>query len=94
MRQEYRQGAGWGQRRTRAGLALLIVLAAVATTGSEGSQDSSREFRGACYCRAQRELMCTANVTARECDLRSREALCDDWYWKERLPCWNWGYGG
>jgi hypothetical protein len=36
--------------------------------------------------------MCTANLTER--DLRSRDALCDDWFWKERLACWNWGYGG
>jgi len=22
------------------------------------------------------------------------EELCDDWFWLERRPCWNWGYGG
>jgi len=22
------------------------------------------------------------------------EALCDDWFWFERLTCRNWGYGG
>ena len=60
-----------------------------------GAADASaREFRGACYCRAQRELMCTADLTARECELRSTHAFCDEWFWKERLPCWNWGYGG
>jgi hypothetical protein len=20
--------------------------------------------------------------------------LCDDWFWLERRPCWNWGDGG
>lgn len=38
--------------------------------------------------------MCTAHLTARECELRSTQAFCDEWFWKERLPCWNWGYGG
>jgi len=38
-------------------------------------------FVGAC-CRAPGILQC--------CE----EALFDDWIWKERLPCWNWGYGG
>jgi len=27
-------------------------------------------------------------------EARGDEALCDDWFWKDRLPCWNWGYGG
>ena len=45
-------------------------------------------------CRAQRDLMCTANLTERECDRASKHALCDEWFWRERLACWNWGYGG
>jgi hypothetical protein len=39
-------------------------------------------------------LQCTANLTERECHRQCDEALCDDWFWKDRLPCWNWGYGG
>jgi hypothetical protein len=80
--------------RRRLGLAVLLLMTALAPGGSRADETTSRELRGACYCRAHRELLCTANLTARECDLRSKEALCDDWFWKERLPCWNWGYGG
>jgi hypothetical protein len=49
---------------------------------------------GACYCRMADALQCTANLTEPECRHRCDEALCDDWFWKDRLPCWNWGYGG
>ena len=71
----------------------FVILAALATTGSTADQ-ARPEFRGACYCRAQGELMCTANLTERECDRASKLALCDDWFWRGRLACWNWGYGG
>ncbi|HXJ77247.1 MAG TPA: hypothetical protein VMS64_01045 [Candidatus Methylomirabilis sp.] len=83
-------------RYSRLRLTLMAMLAFVALVGprSAAEEADSREFRGACYCRTQRELMCSANLTARECDLRSKLALCDDWFWKERLACWNWGYGG
>jgi hypothetical protein len=74
--------------------ALLLTAIALAPAGSRADDTTSRELRGACYCRVQRELMCTANLTARECELRSTHAFCDEWFWKERLPCWNWGYGG
>jgi hypothetical protein len=50
--------------------------------------------RGACYCRMADALHCTGNVTEPECRRQCDEALCDDWFWKDRLPCWNWGYGG
>lgn len=73
---------------------MLLIVMALAPAGSGADEVTSRELRGACYCRAQHELMCAANLTARECDLRSKEAFCDEWFWKERLPCWNWGYGG
>jgi hypothetical protein len=39
-------------------------------------------------------LQCEDDVTERDCDARCAEALCDDWFWLERRPCWNWGYGG
>jgi len=51
-------------------------------------------LQGACYCRMAEALQCTADLTERDCRRRCDEALCDDWFWKERLPCWNWGYGG
>jgi hypothetical protein len=79
---------------SRRGLGVLVVLAAVLPAGSRAEESPAREFTGACYCRVQRELFCTANLTERQCDLRSKQAFCDDWFWKERLPCWNWGYGG
>ena len=75
-------------------LAAALVVVALASPRSGADESASREFRGACYCRGGGELMCAANLTARECELRSRHAFCDEWFWKERLPCWNWGYGG
>ncbi len=80
--------------RRRLPLVMVLAIAALASSRSAAGDADSREFRGACYCRAQRELMCAPNLTARECDLRSKQALCDEWFWKERLACWNWGYGG
>jgi hypothetical protein len=65
------------------------LLAAAAATAVEPSA-----LRGACYCREGAALHCTANLTERDCRRQCDEALCDDWFWKERLPCWNWGYGG
>jgi hypothetical protein len=50
--------------------------------------------RGACYCRAGAALQCTADLTERDCRRQCDEAACDDWFWRDRLPCWNWGYGG
>jgi len=40
------------------------------------------------------ELKCVGVVTKSACDKQCAEALCDDWFWMERLTCWNWGYGG
>ena len=73
---------------------MMLIVVALVSARSAAVEADSREFKGACYCRAQGELMCTANMTARECDLRSKLALCDEWFWKERLACWHWGYGG
>ena len=44
--------------------------------------------------RAGETLSCTNDLSERDCSRRCDEALCDEWFWKERLPCWNWGYGG
>jgi len=78
-----------------AGCGLVVLIGLALGAGSSSAADvTPRELRGACYCRAQRELMCTADLTARECEHRSTHAFCDEWFWKERLACWNWGYGG
>jgi hypothetical protein len=74
----------------------LLILAAVCLGGATASAEGPRlpVFVGACYCRAAGTLHCTGDLTEKECQRRCDEALCDDWFWKERLPCWNWGYGG
>jgi len=78
----------------RAGLSLLLI-AAIASSGAVIARaQAPRTFLGACYCRAGETLKCTSNLTEPDCRRRCDEALCDDWFWKERLPCWNWGYGG
>ena len=69
------------------GLAALLSAALCADGVAE-------TFHGACYCCAAGKLECTADLSERECRRRCDEALSDDWFWKERLPCWNWGYGG
>ena len=79
-----------------AGLGIGMVLA----TGVAGSRAADlrvadrTEFTGSCYCRAEGKLTCTPDLTLAVCQRRCDEELCDDWFWKERLPCWNWGYGG
>jgi hypothetical protein len=78
---------------------LVVILLAVAAGGfaaepRTGQDDARLVLSGACYCRAAGALHCTANLSERECRRQCDEALCDDWFWKERLPCWNWGYGG
>jgi hypothetical protein len=74
----------------------IVLAVTLLTAGAHVSpgHDAKTAWRGACYCRAAGELSCTANLTEAECDRRCREALCDDWFWRERLVCWNWGYGG
>jgi hypothetical protein len=49
---------------------------------------------GASYGRAPGKLDCVAGMTRAQCDKQCAEALCDDWFWIERFPGWNWGYGG
>jgi hypothetical protein len=75
----------------------LLMLAAVCSGGAAGTRAEGPRplvFLGACYCRAAGILHCAADLTESDCRRRCDEALCDDWFWKERLPCWNWGYGG
>lgn len=71
---------------------VLLTLGAGGAARAEGPEGLA--FLGACYCRAAGELSCTANLTESDCRRHCDEALCDDWFWRERLPCWNWGYGG
>ncbi len=81
----------------RAASVLVLLVAAAGGFAAEpraGGDDTRPVFSGACYCRAAGALHCTANLSERECRRQCEEALCDDWFWKERLPCWNWGYGG
>jgi hypothetical protein len=78
---------------------LGVTLLAAAAGGPVAELPAAAAARtapghGACYCRVGEALQCTANLTERECHRQCDEALCDDWFWKDRLPCWNWGYGG
>jgi hypothetical protein len=77
-------------------LAVLCGLAAIMVAGPSAHAGREREvaWRGACYCRMAAELECTGDLTERECTRHCQESLCDDWFWLERRPCWNWGYGG
>ena len=78
-------------------IVLSLALVTVAAAGNPAEPPAGRTeiaFRGACYCKTGTTLQCTGNLTERDCRRQCDEALCDDWFWKERLPCWNWGYGG
>ncbi len=77
----------------RAGLGAVLVLGA-ATLTEPADPPQALEFTGACYCRAAGELRCVADLLEPECKRRCADELCDDWFWLERRPCWNWGYGG
>jgi hypothetical protein len=79
----------------RAILVLLLIVAAGVGGDIVAARAETRwVFLGACYCRAAGTLECTNNLSEADCRRRCDEALCDDWFWRERLPCWNWGYGG
>jgi hypothetical protein len=83
--------------RIAVGLALLLGLMGGGNGIAADNAQAPRPptvFVGACYCRAQGTLQCEGGLTEGDCRQRCDEALCDDWFWKERLPCWNWGYGG
>jgi hypothetical protein len=73
-------------------LALLAVVPGPVATAPPDPRLAA--LRGACYCRAEGELNCVGVLTQAECSKQCAEALCDDWFWLERLTCWNWGYGG
>jgi len=79
-----------------AALSALCLVLDVASPARVATAPDSRqdEFRGACYCRASGELHCLGLLTQATCHKRCADELCDDWFWMERLTCWNWGYGG
>jgi hypothetical protein len=72
----------------------LVLLVATVADGPAAEPPRPDGLRGACYCRMAASLECSPNLTEADCRRQCDEALCDDWFWKERLPCWNWGYGG
>jgi len=74
----------------RLGLATLLAGMFAATSRAADPVNWS----GACYCRGGGTLRCTADLTHDACRRQCDHELCDEWFWKERLPCWNWGYGG
>jgi hypothetical protein len=78
----------------RATLGLLLLAAAGSGGAAAARAQAPPVFLGACYCRTADTLQCTGGLSEPECRRRCDEALCEDWFWKERLPCWNWGYGG
>ena len=86
---------GDGRARRIARLALGALLA-LGLTGPSGTlaQRARWELTGSCYCKAGGELSCVSDQTENQCKHRCTEELCDDWFWLERRPCWNWGYGG
>ena len=76
---------------TALGFALLVGAAAA---GPAAEPPPPARLHGACYCQMAEALSCTVDLTEADCHRHCDEALCDDWFWKDRLPCWNWGYGG
>jgi hypothetical protein len=75
-------------------MAFTVILALGAPGATSTSAAPAAELLGACYCKAGGDLTCLGELTERACDRRCQDELCDDWYWLERRPCWNWGYGG
>lgn len=74
------------------------VVALVMLGAGPASESADTEARwsltGGCYCRTAGELRCLGQLTEQQCARSCVEELCDDWFWLERRPCWNWGYGG
>ena len=82
-----------GDAQATAARRLLLGTLLVVALATPGASDTT-DFTGACYCRAAAELRCVGDLVERECNRRCADELCDDWFWLERRPCWNWGYGG
>ena len=80
--------------RTTTRRAVLGVLLLLALAAGGAAAEGPTVFLGACYCREAGTLRGTGDLSEPDCRRLCDEALCDEWFWKERLPCWNWGYGG
>ena len=72
--------------------ALLVAISVGGAQGSDAPRATALE--GACYCRIEKRLECLGVLPERDCARRCTEEFCDEWFWLERRPCWNWGYGG
>lgn len=72
----------------------LVVGGVVLGGGGHAAREPRFVLLGACYCQAAGELRCAADLTEPDCRRRCEQELCDRWFWLERRPCWNWGYGG
>ncbi len=77
-----------------AGFCVTLAVVVPSPVATAPPDTRNAELPGACYCRAMDQLKCVGVVTQAECNKQCAEALCDDWFWMERMPCWNWGYGG
>ena len=86
-------GRGRARRVGPFALSALLTLGPTNTNGTL-AQPGRWEFTGSCYCKTAGELRCVSDQTEVQCQRRCAEELCDDWFWLERRPCWNWGYGG
>lgn len=75
-------------------IGVLLFAPWLAVAEPVADETSWRVLRGSCYCRGGGMLGCVSDLTHRECERRCVAELCDDWFWLERRPCWNWGYGG
>ena len=92
---EQSQLPAWAPPRSCRCLVLGAVFSLVLMGGGKSADErNGLELTGACYCRAGGELRCAADLTEGDCGRRCTEELCDDWFWLDRRPCWNWGYGG
>ena len=93
-------------RLFRTALVVAVLAAPVASDAAERPPEGVREprqapreaeprgLRGACYLAFAERRECTADTTEAECRQRCDDELCDSYTWLDRLPCWNWGYGG
>jgi hypothetical protein len=77
-----------------AGFCVILGIVVPSPVGTAPPDSRDADLRGACYCRVMSELKCVSVITRAECDKQCAENMCDDWFWMERLTCWNWGYGG
>lgn len=93
-------------RLVGAALVVAVLLAPAASGGAERPPEGLRQprpasgeagprgLKGACYLTFAERRECVADTTEAECRQHCDDQLCDSYAWLDRLPCWNWGYGG